>query len=70
MAREDEIRLIAYNIWQEEGCVDGRDCEQWLRAEIIWSRREREKALAKNAKPNSGKSNVEKPRPSKSRRKS
>ncbi len=48
MAREDEIRLIAYNIWQEEGCVHGPDCEQWLRAEIIWSGRENEKALAKS----------------------
>ncbi len=53
MAREDEIRLIAYNIWQEEGCVDGRDCEQWMRAEIIWARREREKALAKTVEAKS-----------------
>ncbi len=44
MAREDEIRLIAFNIWQEEGCLDGRDCEQWLRAEIIWEGKQKEKA--------------------------
>ena len=36
MAREDEIRLIAYNIWQEEGCCDGQDVDHWLRAEVIW----------------------------------
>ena len=35
MEREDEIRLIAYNIWQEEGCFDGRDCEHWFRAEAM-----------------------------------
>ncbi len=51
MAREDEIRLIAYNIWQEEGCVDGRDCEQWLRAEIIWSRNDWEKSVEAKSKP-------------------
>jgi len=36
MAKEDEIKLIAYNIWLEEGCCDGRDLEHWVRAEIIW----------------------------------
>ena len=36
MAREDEIRVIAYGIWQEEGCCDGRDVDHWLRAEVIW----------------------------------
>ncbi|HXY74024.1 MAG TPA: DUF2934 domain-containing protein [Dehalococcoidales bacterium] len=36
MGREDEIRLIAYKIWEDEGCQNGRDCEHWLRAETIW----------------------------------
>jgi hypothetical protein len=36
MGREDEIRLIAYKIWEDEGCQIGRDCEHWLRAESIW----------------------------------
>jgi hypothetical protein len=36
MAREDEIKLIAYNIWLEEGCCDGHDLDHWIRAEIIW----------------------------------
>ncbi len=36
MGKEEEIRLIAYGIWEEEGCIDGRDCEHWLRAEAIW----------------------------------
>jgi len=36
MAHDDEIRLIAYSIWEEEGCPNGRDCEHWFRAEIIW----------------------------------
>jgi hypothetical protein len=36
MGREDEIRLIAYNIWQDEGCVDGYDCDHWIKAEALW----------------------------------
>lgn len=36
MGREDEIRLIAYNIWEEESCPNGRDCEHWFKAEAIW----------------------------------
>jgi len=40
MRREDEIRLIAYNIWEQEGCIDGHDCEHWVRAEAIWQQEE------------------------------
>jgi hypothetical protein len=36
MGKEDEIREIAYTIWEEEGCCDGRDFDHWLRAEAIW----------------------------------
>jgi hypothetical protein len=36
MEREDEIKLIAYNIWEEEGCLDGHHYEHWSRAEAIW----------------------------------
>jgi hypothetical protein len=39
--KEDEIRLIAYNIWQQEGRIKGKDCEDWLRAEAIWEQRRR-----------------------------
>ena len=48
MAREDEIKIIAFNIWQEEGCLEGRDCEHWFRAEIIWEQKQKEKNPAKN----------------------
>jgi hypothetical protein len=36
MPREDEIRLIAYELWQEDGCCHGHDVDHWVRAEIIW----------------------------------
>ena len=50
MGREDEIRLIAYSIWEEESCPDGRDCEHWLMAETIWEERGKsDRAAARNA---------------------
>jgi hypothetical protein len=36
MEREDQIRLIAYRIWEEEGRQNGRDCDHWFRAEAVW----------------------------------
>jgi hypothetical protein len=40
MNREQEIRIIAYHIWEEEGCgCPGRDLENWMKAEIIWQER-------------------------------
>jgi hypothetical protein len=53
MGREDEIRLIAYRIWEEEQCVHGHDCEHWFRAEAIWERQQKEKASAKSIKTGS-----------------
>ena len=34
--REEEIRLIAYRIWEEESRPHGRDWEHWRKAEAIW----------------------------------
>jgi len=46
MSREDEIRIIAYTIWQEEGCCDGQHVEHWQRAEVIWEERQAENNVA------------------------
>ena len=46
MGREDEIRLIAYRIWEEEGYCDGHDCEHWLKAEVIWEEKQKNKAAS------------------------
>jgi hypothetical protein len=40
MVREDEIKLIAYRIWEEEGCCQGRDIDHWVRAELIWEQQQ------------------------------
>ena len=50
MAKEDEIRLIAYNIWEQENCPNGKDCEHWYRAEAIWEEKQKPKAVATSTK--------------------
>ena len=65
MGKEDEIRLIAYNIWQQDGCCDGHDCEHWLRAEAVWEEKRKEKTFSVKAasKPKSAAGKVTKKRP-------
>jgi hypothetical protein len=36
MNGDEEIRQVAYKLWQEEGCPDGYDVQHWLRAKMIW----------------------------------
>ncbi|MGD0588608.1 MAG: DUF2934 domain-containing protein [Thermoplasmata archaeon] len=36
MARGDEIRRMAYNLWEKEGRPEGRAFDHWLRAEAMW----------------------------------
>ena len=46
MVKEDEIRLIAYTIWEQENCPNGKDCEHWFRAEAIWEEKQKPKSAA------------------------
>lgn len=41
--RDEEIRQLAYRLWQEEGCPNGCDVEHWLRAQMIWEEMKRPK---------------------------
>jgi len=34
--QNQEIRELAYRIWQEEGCPDGRAVDHWVKAQILW----------------------------------
>jgi hypothetical protein len=34
-AREERIRLLAYQIWEEEGQPEGKDEEHWQRASAL-----------------------------------
>lgn len=31
-SRDDRVGLLAYQIWEEEGCPDGKADDHWLRA--------------------------------------
>ena len=33
---DEEIRQLAYRIWQEAGCPNGSDLQHWLKAKEIW----------------------------------
>jgi hypothetical protein len=35
MATDEEIRKLAYSIWEQEGCPEGKDVEHYLRAKKI-----------------------------------
>ncbi|MGZ8485874.1 MAG: DUF2934 domain-containing protein, partial [Candidatus Binatia bacterium] len=34
--RDEEIRQVAYRLWQEAGCPNGADLQHWLRAQDLW----------------------------------
>jgi hypothetical protein len=53
MGREEEIRIIAYRIWEEEGCCHGRNEEHWLKAEMIWEEKQENEAASTGTKPKS-----------------
>jgi hypothetical protein len=59
MEQEDEIRLIAYSIWEEEGCLDGHHIEHWIQAEEIWKKKQVPVALPEES--NSGSKQAVKP---------
>ena len=60
MAKEDEIKLIAYNIWEQEACPNGKDCEHWFRAEAMWEEQQKRERPLNNipVPPNEGKRNI------------
>jgi hypothetical protein len=37
MYQDDEVKRIAYQIWEDEGRLNGRDLDHWLKAEAIWN---------------------------------
>ena len=43
--REEEVRLIAYEIWLNEGCPHGWHEEHWFKAESIWQARQEQNTL-------------------------
>jgi hypothetical protein len=41
--RDEQIRKLAYRIWQEEGYPEGYEVQHWLKAEAIWLEENRAK---------------------------
>jgi len=48
--RDEDIRQLAYRLWQEAGCPEGNDVQHWLKAEAIWLNDHPEPSGAKPAK--------------------
>ena len=48
--REEEIRELAYRIWQEEGYPQGHEVQHWLKAEALWLKEHRPKTMPKARK--------------------
>jgi len=46
---DEEVRLLAYGIWQEAGCPNGSELQHWLKAQEIW--RQTHPAKKPRAKP-------------------
>ncbi len=40
MDKEEEVRHIAYELWESSGRPAGCEVEHWLRAETIWQARQ------------------------------
>lgn len=40
MHNKREIEIIAYEIYQRNGCIPGRELDHWLEAEIIFNSRQ------------------------------
>ena len=49
--RDEEIRQLAYKLWQESGCPEGSDVQHWLNAEVIWLEQQRAVTHMKPVKP-------------------
>jgi Protein of unknown function (DUF2934) len=49
MSEDERVRLIAYRLWEDEGCPQGRALDHWLKAEELWAdERDFEEHLAKD----------------------
>jgi len=51
MNHEEEIRLIAYQIWEDEGCQEGFHLEHWIRAESTWQEQHGQATIPASSKP-------------------
>jgi hypothetical protein len=48
--RDEQIRKLAYQIWQQEGHPHGNEIQHWLKAEALWLEEHRAKEAPKQPK--------------------
>lgn len=52
---ENRIKEVAYSIWENEGCPDGKNSEHWAMAEVIVkkeiAKKPKKKTVAKKKAP-------------------
>ena len=48
--RDEEVRQLAYRLWQEAGCPNGADLQHWLKAEEVWRENQSPEKRTKPAK--------------------
>ncbi|MDP2932468.1 MAG: DUF2934 domain-containing protein [Chloroflexota bacterium] len=51
MVTEEQIRELAYSIWEKEGCPEGKDAEHYFRAKQMLEEREAAASPAKESVP-------------------
>jgi len=49
--RDEQIRELAYRIWQEEGYPYGQEVQHWLKAETMWLEKHHPKSEPKQSEP-------------------
>lgn len=49
--REEQIRLIAFQLWEKEGRPQGKHFQHWMEAERIWEARMKERQIASHMSP-------------------
>ena len=48
---DEEVRQVAYKLWQEEGYPHGYEVQHWLKAETIWLAEHRPHSEPEYSKP-------------------
>ena len=51
MNRDEEIRQVAYKLWQEEGYPHGYEVQHWLKAEAICQEKHHLNIKSKQSQP-------------------
>ena len=60
MGKQDEIKAIAYRMWEEEGCPYGKDLEHYYRAETMYQQQQSQPAgTADSPAPNASREEAE-----------